>query len=80
METRKTLVVSYDIVDRDMYQKVHNLFLDRCVKMSHWHGIVPPHRMEYTIGPLTDLGIKNWVAKFTELEAKISYQIKEEEV
>jgi len=51
----------------DTYEEVHNLFKYQSVVAVFWHSFVPPHKMEYTVGPLTEIEVENWKKKFDSI-------------
>lgn len=43
--------------------KIEKLFSTRCYEKIFCHSLVPPHRLEYIIGPLTETGVENYKKK-----------------
>ena len=62
------LTINVDVDDK--IDEVHQLFKCRGVYQTFWHSFVPPHRMSYLIGPLTETGVENWLKIFNDLGVK----------
>lgn len=56
----------------DTYDNVHALFKYSSVEIEFWHSFVPPHKVVYKIGPLSEIGIINWEQKFKDIGAKFT--------
>ena len=52
------------------HDKVHDLFKRSSVKITYWHSIVPPNKVEYEIGPLSEEGFNSWLKAFDSTGCK----------
>ncbi len=59
----------------DTYDAVHNLFKAQSVIALFWYNHIPPNKIEYIIGPLTDTGVENWKKKFDGVDCKYHAEV-----
>lgn len=75
----KDFYVKFTVEVWDDYSKVHQLMMYQSVQIAFWKSFVPPHRVEYIIGPLSQLGVDNWKIKFDEIGCKYTAEVREVE-
>jgi len=56
----------------DTYDKIHDMFKHRSVKIEYFTTFVPPHKVIYTVGPFTVDGATRMIDKFRDIGAKFT--------
>jgi hypothetical protein len=68
--------VKFTVEVWDDYDKVHDLMKYQSVQIEFWKSFVPPHRVVYVLGPLTDLGVENWTKEFNKVGCKYTMEVR----
>lgn len=64
----KLLQITMEHWDRDITNKVYDLFKYKSYISKYRHSIVPPDKIEFIMAPLSDIGVENWLYAFNKIE------------
>ena len=56
----KFFIIKIDFDVDDDYERVHNYFKYKSVNIHFLHSFIPPHKVEYIIEHLSEIGVQNW--------------------
>jgi len=54
--------------DDEYYDIVYGSFKRQSVNIQYFRSFVPPNKVEYFIGPLTKIGVLNWLKKYEDFK------------
>jgi len=64
----KRLKISLNVENDNPIEEAVKLLKHDSYKYAFWHSFVPPHRVEIILGPLSDVGVENWLSMFNSVE------------